>query len=44
MGKNILAVDDSSSVRKMVEFALKTKGHDVVTATDGQEGLEKLME
>ena len=44
MGKNILAVDDSSGVRKMVKFALKTKGHDVVTAVDGQEGLEKLME
>ena len=44
MGKNILAVDDSSGVRKMVKFALKTKGHDVVTAVDGLEGLEKLME
>ena len=44
MGKNILAVDDSSGVRKMVKFALKTKGHDVVTAVDGREGLEKLME
>ena len=44
MGKNILAVDDSSGVRNMVKFALKTKGHDVVTAVDGQEGLEKLME
>jgi len=43
MGKNILAVDDSSGVRKMVKFALKTKGHDVVTAVDGREGLEKLM-
>lgn len=44
MGKNILTVDDSSGVRKMVKFALKTKGHDVVTAVDGREGLEKLME
>lgn len=44
MSKSILAVDDSSSVRKMVKFALRTKGHEVVTAADGQEGLEKLME
>ena len=44
MGKSILAVDDSSGVRNMVKFALKTKGHEVVTAADGREGLEKLME
>jgi two-component system, chemotaxis family, chemotaxis protein CheY len=38
----ILAVDDSPSVRKMVEAALRAARHDVVTAEDGQEALETL--
>ena len=42
MGKKILAVDDSSSIRKMVEFTLKSKGFKVTTAVDGQEALEFL--
>jgi two-component system, chemotaxis family, chemotaxis protein CheY len=42
MGKKILAVDDSSSIRKMVEFALKSKGFKVTTAEDGQEAYEFL--
>jgi len=39
---SILAVDDSPSVIKMVEFALKTRGHEVTTAADGQAALESL--
>jgi two-component system chemotaxis response regulator CheY len=42
MGRKILAVDDSSSIRKMVEFSLKSKGFQVTTAADGQEALELL--
>ena len=42
MSPKMLAVDDSMSVRKMVEFALKSKGHTVLTATDGAEALEAL--
>jgi two-component system chemotaxis response regulator CheY len=38
----ILAVDDSTSVRKMVESALRFGGYDVVTASDGAEALEML--
>ena len=38
----ILAVDDSSSVRKMVASALRFKGYEVRTATDGMEALETL--
>lgn len=37
---NILAVDDSPSMRKMVSFTLKEAGHNVVTAENGQQGLE----
>lgn len=40
MKKNILAIDDSPSVRKLVEFTLKSKGFQVASAKDGQEALE----
>jgi len=42
MTAKILTVDDSTSIRKMIEFALKSKGYTVVAAGDGQEGLEVL--
>lgn len=42
MPEKILTVDDSTSVRKMIEFALKSKGYVVSAAVDGQEGLEIL--
>lgn len=41
MAKTILAVDDSVSIRKMVNFTLQSAGYDVIEASDGQEGLEK---
>lgn len=41
MTKTILAVDDSPSIRKMVQFTLKGAGYDVVEAVDGQDGLER---
>lgn len=40
MKKNILSIDDSPSVRKLVQFTLKSKGYQVTSACDGQEGLE----
>ena len=36
----ILAVDDSASMRQMVNFTLKGAGYDVVQAVDGVEALE----
>src|SRR5262245_58896823 len=42
MALSILVVDDSSSVRKMVEFALRSKGYGVLAAEDGQAALEVL--
>ncbi len=39
----ILVVDDSPSVRNLVAFALKARGHAVVAVTDGVEGLEALQ-
>lgn len=38
----ILAVDDSTSVRKMIDFALKSRGHTVTLVADGQEAMEAL--
>ena len=37
----ILAVDDSASMRQMVAFTLKSVGHQVMEATDGQDALNK---
>lgn len=42
MSMTILTIDDSASVRKMLEFALKSRGYTVLSASDGQEGLEHL--
>ena len=38
--KNILAVDDSASMRQMVGFTLKSAGFKVIEAKDGSEALE----
>ncbi|AGW15147.1 response regulator [Megalodesulfovibrio gigas] len=42
MGKTIMTVDDSASVRQMVSFTLKNAGYDVIEAVDGKDGLAKL--
>jgi two-component system chemotaxis response regulator CheY len=39
--KQILAVDDSASVRQMVSFTLRKVGFEVVEAVDGKDGLDK---
>jgi DNA-binding response OmpR family regulator len=37
----ILIVDDEAYIRRVVELKLKNKGHVVITAANGMEGLEK---
>jgi two-component system, chemotaxis family, chemotaxis protein CheY len=42
MGITVLAVDDSNSIRQMLQFALKSRGYGVIPAGDGVEALEAL--
>jgi two-component system chemotaxis response regulator CheY len=41
MGRTIMTVDDSPSVRQMVAFTLEQAGYAVVQACDGQDALGK---
>ena len=41
MSKTILTVDDSASVRQMVQLTLTGAGYQVIQAGDGAEGLAK---
>jgi two-component system chemotaxis response regulator CheY len=40
--KQILSVDDSSSIRQMVTFTLRKAGYEVAEAVDGKDGLTKV--
>lgn len=42
MAKTVMVVDDSASVRQMVNFTIKHAGYDTVEAIDGQDALTKL--
>jgi len=42
MTKKVLAIDDSRTIREMLNYALSQAGFTVETAIDGEDGLEKL--
>ena len=37
---NILAVDDDEKIRELLHVMLRRKGHHVITASNGQQGIE----
>ncbi len=43
MGKRILIVDDSASVRQVQRYVLAGAGYEVTEAVDGQDGISKLQ-
>jgi two-component system chemotaxis response regulator CheY len=43
MGKKILMVDDSRTIRYLVNFSLAKEGFEVIEAGDGEEALSKLQ-
>ena len=43
MAKNILIVDDSATIRKLVGLTLQFKNYNVVTANNGKEALDILQ-
>lgn len=42
MGKKIMIVDDSRTIRQQVRFTLTKGGYEVLEAEDGSDGFEKL--
>jgi len=42
MSKSVISVDDSSTMRRMVSFTLKSAGYEVLEASDGAEALSLL--
>lgn len=42
MGKKILFVDDSASMRQVVGMAISGAGYEVTTAEDGKDGMTKI--
>lgn len=43
MGRRVLIVDDSATVRLQVRYALEPAGFEVIEAQDGLEGLELIL-
>jgi two-component system chemotaxis response regulator CheY len=42
MGKTVLSVDDSASIRDLVAFTLEARGYKVEKAEDGAKGLARM--
>ena len=44
MAKKILIVDDEPNIVLSLEFLMRREGHTVITASDGQQALDRLVE
>jgi CheY-like chemotaxis protein len=42
--KKILVVDDEAHIRRVIELKLKNRGYEVITASDGEEGLNIIQQ
>jgi two-component system chemotaxis response regulator CheY len=42
MGKNILIVDDSESIREVVSFTIENEGHNILQGVDGKDAIKHL--
>lgn len=42
MGKTVLIVDDSASMRQLVSFTLRDAGYDVIDAVNGKDAMNRL--
>lgn len=42
MGKRVMAVDDSATVRQVLQMTLEGAGYEVIEAVDGKDALNKL--
>jgi two-component system chemotaxis response regulator CheY len=42
MGKRVMAVDDSATVRQVLQMTLQGAGYEVIEAVDGRDAVEKL--
>ena len=42
MGKRVMAVDDSATVRQVLQMTLEGAGYEVIEAVDGKDALAKL--
>ncbi|HAO93004.1 MAG: two-component system response regulator [Deltaproteobacteria bacterium GWC2_56_8] len=43
MAKTIMVIDDSASIRQVMNLTLKKAGYDVIEACDGQDAISKLQ-
>ncbi len=44
MGKKVLIVDDSKTIRQQVNFTLSKSGYEIIEAENGLDGIAKLQE
>jgi two-component system chemotaxis response regulator CheY len=42
VARTVITVDDSSAIRMMISFTLRTAGHEVIQAADGLDALNQL--